>query len=155
MAKQPGKSLLLNQFVPYLMANLSKRISDSCATIYEGEFNLSISEWRILARLAESERHNSRTLGEITFMDKSKVSRAVKLLDEKGYLLREKDGADNRVTYLSLSAAGHKLYRQIAPEALAWEAKLLQALDIAEYRDLLRIIGKLDQRLDEFEEQPQ
>jgi DNA-binding MarR family transcriptional regulator len=87
----------------------------------------------------------------VTFMDKSKVSRAVKLLDEKGYLLKVKDVADQRVTYLSLSQTGRELYERIAPEALAWESQLLDALDITEYRDLIRIVEKLNRRLDEFD----
>jgi DNA-binding MarR family transcriptional regulator len=148
MAKAGGKSLLLNQFIPYLMVNLAKRISDSCATIYQQEFDVTIPEWRILARLAESKSENSRELAKLTFMDKSKVSRAVKLLDEKGYLVRVKADTDNRMTHLSLSKKGRKLYEGIAPEALRWESDLLSALDVTEYRDLIRIVRKLDSRLD-------
>jgi len=151
MADAKNSSLLLSQFFPYLMANLAKRISDSCATIYNEQFDLSIPEWRILARLAENEQQNSLELARLTFMDKSKVSRAVKLLDDKGYLRKEKDDSDNRVTYLSLSSRGTRLYHQIAPEALAWEGSLLEVLDVTEYRDLIRVIQKLDQRLDEFD----
>ena len=152
MADRLEKSLLLNHYVPYLMANLAKRISDSCGRIYEQEFDLTIPEWRVLARLAESARYNSRELGQITFMDKSKVSRAVKLLDNKGLLVKERDEADHRITYLSLNERGKALYHQIAPEALAWEADLLEALDTTEYRDLIRIMKKLDQRLDCFDQ---
>ncbi|MBE9540045.1 MAG: MarR family transcriptional regulator [Proteobacteria bacterium] len=143
-------SLLLNQFIPYLMANLAKRISGTCAVIYEENFDLTTPEWRILARLAESGRENSRELARLTFMDKSKVSRAVKLLNSKGYLSKRKDAADNRVTWLSLSKKGRKIYNNIAPEALAWEGELLDALSAVEYRNLLRIIHKLDCRLDMF-----
>ena len=150
-ARRGGKVLLLNQFIPYLLVNLAKRVSDSCASIYENDFDITIPEWRILARLAENDRQNSRELAAVTFMDKSKVSRAVKLLDEKGYLLKAKDVADQRVTYLSLSQAGRALYERIAPEALAWESRLLDALDITEYRDLMRIVEKLNRRLDQFD----
>jgi DNA-binding MarR family transcriptional regulator len=151
VARRGGKALLLNQFIPYLLVNLAKRVSDSCASIYETDFDVTIPEWRILARLAENDRQNSRELAAVTFMDKSKVSRAVKLLDEKGYLLKVKDVADQRVTYLSLSETGRELYERIAPEALAWESQLLDALDITEYRDLIRIVEKLNRRLDEFD----
>jgi DNA-binding MarR family transcriptional regulator len=150
-ARRGGKVLLLNQFTPYLLVNLAKRVSDSCASIYENDFDITIPEWRILARLAENDRQNSRELAAVTFMDKSKVSRAVKLLDKKGYLLKAKDVADQRVTYLSLSGAGRALYERIAPEALAWESRLLDALDITEYRDLMRIVEKLNRRLDQFD----
>jgi len=151
MTQHRARSVILNQFVPYRMVNIAKRISDSCAEIYMDDFSITIAEWRILARLGEDDRQNSRDIGEITFMDKSKVSRAVKLLDSKGYLVKEKDPNDNRVTYLSLSDSGRELYHQIAPRALEWEGKLISCLDIAEYRDLMRILEKLDRQLDEMQ----
>ncbi len=150
MADDSENFLLLNEFIPYLMANLAKRISDSCAVIYERNFDITVSEWRILARLAESDRENSRELARLTFMDKSKVSRAVKLLDDKGYLKREQDSRDRRVSYLSLSRKGRKLYSDIAPEALSWERDLVTALSTAEYRNLMCAMEKLDRRLDLF-----
>ena len=148
MAEHRGKSLLLNHFIPYRMVNLAKRISDSCADIYRDDFGISIPEWRILARLAEHDAQNSRCLGQVTFMDKSKVSRAVKQLDSKGYLSKRKDRDDNRVTYLSLTKAGRRLYHEIVPRALDWEKRLISALDIDEYRDLMRVLEKLERRLE-------
>ncbi len=148
MTEHSPRTVMLNQFIPYRMVNLAKRISDSCSDIYMDDFDVSVPEWRILARLAEHDRQNARDIGEVTFMDKSKVSRAVKLLDSKGYLNKAKDPNDNRVTYLSLSDTGRQLYNDIAPRALDWESRLISALDISEYRDLMRILEKLDRRLD-------
>lgn len=142
---------MLNQFIPYRMVNLAKRISDSCAEIYMHDFGLSIPEWRVLARLAEHDRQIARDLGSVTFMDKSKVSRAVNSLDDKGYICKEKDREDNRVSYLSLTASGRALYQQIAPRALDWEARLISTLDISEYRDLMRILEKLDRQIASME----
>ena len=84
-------------------------------------------------------------------MDKSRVSRAIRQLEGRGYVLRRIDKADNRASYLSLTTAGRKLYRQIVPKALKWEAEFLSVLDIPEYRDLLRIIGRLEAKLDHLE----
>ncbi|GAA4875874.1 MarR family winged helix-turn-helix transcriptional regulator [Ferrimonas pelagia] len=71
----------------------------------------------------------------------------MKALDAKDCLLKALDPSDNRANVLSLSAAGWALYHQIAPEALAWEAELLQVLSVTEYRDRLRILDKLDAQL--------
>ncbi|MFC6673898.1 MarR family winged helix-turn-helix transcriptional regulator [Marinobacterium aestuariivivens] len=152
MPEQSKKSLILQQFIPYRMVNTAKRISDSLSQIYGSEaFGVTIPEWRILARLAEDERLNARDIGRITQMDKSKVSRGVKLLDGKGYLIKVKDEQDNRVTYLSLSESGRRLYHELAPRALEWESRLIKALDTSEYRDLMRILEKLDKQLDGME----
>lgn len=150
MADQRVQTLILNQFLPYRMVNLAKRISDSFSEIYMHDFGVTVPEWRILAVLAESGQQNARDIGEITSMDKSKVSRAVKQLEDKGYLIKEKDKNDNRASYLSLSEAGKELYFNIVPRALGWEERLINALDISEYRDLMRVLEKLDQQLDTF-----
>ncbi len=90
-------SLILNQFLPFRLVNLAKRVSDTYSWVYDREFGLTIPEWRILARLGEQPGLSSKLIGEITLMDKSKVSRGVKQLEDKGLLLKNKDQQDNRV----------------------------------------------------------
>ena len=144
------RSLALNQYMPYQLVNLAKRVSEACNAEYGAPYGISVAEWRLLARLGQHRELSSRGLGEITFMDKSRVSRAIRQLENKGYAVRRLDKADNRASYLSLTADGRQLYRQIAPRALDWEAEFLSALDIPEYRDLLRIISKLESRLEQM-----
>ncbi|MCV6622584.1 MAG: MarR family winged helix-turn-helix transcriptional regulator [Cellvibrionaceae bacterium] len=148
LEKEP--SLILNQFLPFRLVNIAKRVSDTYSWVYNREFGLSIPEWRILARLGEQPGLSSKLIGEITLMDKSKVSRGVKQLEDKGLLVKNKDQQDNRVYYLSLTEAGQQLYHSIVPTALDWEAELLQALDVSEYRDLFRVLEKLDRRLEDM-----
>lgn len=154
MSEETPRTLILNQFIPYRMVNLAKRISDTFSEIYSEEFGITIPEWRVLAHLGEADRQNSRDLGKITFMDKSKVSRAVKQLDSKGFLIKEKDPNDSRASYLSLTANGRQLYSDIAPKALEWEAQLISGLNLGEYRDLLLCMQKLERQLDKMAESP-
>jgi DNA-binding MarR family transcriptional regulator len=152
LKKRANRTVMLNQFVPYRMVNLASNISNGCSKIYRSEFDISISEWRILARLAEHEKLNGKDIGRITFMDKSKVSRAIKILEEKQLIHRKKDVEDNRAVYLSLSEKGSEMYAEIAPRALDWEKELIEALDVSEYRDLMRIMEKLDKKVLEMEQ---
>jgi DNA-binding MarR family transcriptional regulator len=152
LKEKTNRTVMLNLFVPYRMVNLATNISNACSKIYRSEFDISIPEWRILARLAEHERLNAKDIGRVTFMDKSKVSRAVKILEEKQLIHRQKDENDNRAAYLSLSEMGIKIYAKIAPKALDWEEELIGALDVSEYRDLMRIIEKLDQKVLKMEQ---
>lgn len=147
MTEHSPREVMLNLFVPYRMVNLASTISNACSKIYKDDFDITIPEWRILARLAEHERLNAKNIGSVTFMDKSKVSRAVKLLEDKGFLLKEKDDKDNRASYLSLTEEGRAIYQKIAPRALEWEKQLISVLDSSEYRDLMRIIEKLDSQV--------
>ena len=114
-------SVQLNQFVPYRMVQLASNISLALSKIYKQTFDITIPEWRVLAQLAEQQKLYSKDIGEITSMDKSKVSRAVKALESKDYLIKQTDKKDNRAVYLSLSVKGQSLYQKIAPKALQWE----------------------------------
>lgn len=147
MSAQAQKSLILQHFIPYRMVNLAAEISDSLSEIYTGTFGISLPEWRIIAQLAEQDMLLAKSIGEITSMDKSRVSRAVKTLLDKHYINKTKDSSDARASYLSLTEQGRVLYHQIVPKALAWEAELISSLDSDEYRDLMRILEKLDRGL--------
>ena len=150
MSSANHRSLLLGQFMPYQMVNLAKRVSDACNAQFGEPFGISIAEWRVLAQLGQHTQVTSRGLGDITFMDKSRVSRALKQLEDKGYLSRSADPEDNRASFLSLTEPGQQLYARLVPLALAWEAEFLSALDTTEYRDLLSILSKLDGQLDKM-----
>lgn len=148
MSDDLADSLVLNQFIPYRVVSLGKQISDSLAKIYSEEFDLSVAEWRVLASLAELPAQTARDIGTLTSMDKVKMSRAVKLLDDKAYLLKKKNPNDNRASYLSLSAKGMRLYRDIAPRALAWEQELISVLQPAEHEVFMAVMDKLREQLE-------
>ena len=135
-------SVQLNQFVPYRMVQLASNISLALSKIYKQTFDITIPEWRVLAQLAEQQKLYSKDIGEITSMDKSKVSRAVKALESKDYLIKQTDKKDNRAVYLSLSVKGQSLYQKIAPKALQWEKQFMSVLEASEHRNLMKILDK-------------
>jgi len=140
-------SVQLNQFVPYRMVQLASNISLALSKIYKQTFDITIPEWRVLAQLAEQQKLYSKDIGEITSMDKSKVSRAVKALESKDYLIKQTDKKDNRAVYLSLSVKGQSLYQKIAPKALQWEKQFISVLEASEHRNLMKVLDKLDKQV--------
>jgi len=140
-------SVQLNQFVPYRMVHLASNISLALSKIYKQTFDITIPEWRVLAQLAEQQKLYSKDIGEITSMDKSKVSRAVKALESKDYLIKQTDKKDNRAVYLSLSVKGQSLYQKIAPKALQWEKQFISVLEASEHRNLMKVLDKLDKQV--------
>ena len=140
--------LRLRRFLPYRCNNLAEKISVSLSRIYVEEFGVSIPQWRILATLAEDNKLPAKRIGELTNMDKVRVSRAVSSLVEDGLLVRQVRADDNRSSLLRLSARGRRLYRRIVPKALAWEQSLVATLSAAEQRALFRLLDKLDDRVE-------
>ncbi|MFK7732181.1 MAG: MarR family winged helix-turn-helix transcriptional regulator [Pseudomonadales bacterium] len=142
------RTLVLNQFTPYRLVNLAKRVSDACNADFGEPNGVSVAEWRVLARLGEHDELSSRGLPDSTFMDKSRVSRAIASLEDKQLIQTRTDADDNRARIIGLSDSGRRLYKKMVPGALQWEASFLSALSVTELRDLLLSLSKLEAKLD-------
>jgi Transcriptional regulators len=138
--------LHLDRFVPYRLSVLSNIVSMSIAHAYEREFGLTIPEWRVLAVLARYPNLSAIEVAERTAMDKVAVSRAVQSLLAARRLVRTYDKGDRRRSMLRLSAQGRAVYTRVAPLALGYERKLLDALSASDRRALDRLIGRLMER---------
>ncbi len=135
--------LHLEHFVPYRLSVLTNIVSMSIAEAYEREFGLSIPQWRVIAVLARYPNLSAIEVAERTAMDKVAVSRAVQGLLADRRLVRTYDSGDRRRTRLRLSSAGQAVYTRVAPLALSYEKKLLDALSPTDRRALDRLLGRL------------
>src|SRR5215831_10188413 len=113
--------LELERFLPYRLSVLSNTVSQAIADIYERRFELSITEWRVMAVLARFEGLSAREVAERTAMDKVAVSRALARLVEAGRVHRGTHEGDKRRSVLSLSEAGWQVHDVVAPMARARE----------------------------------
>ena len=137
--------LELERFLPYRLSILSNRISQTIAREYQERFDLSMTEWRVIAVLARFDGDGllAREVAERTEMDKVAVSRALaRLVAAKRVMRRTHDG-DKRRSVLLLSAKGWKIHDVVAPLARTHEREMLARLDVEERRMLTRILDKL------------
>jgi len=135
--------LKLEQFLPYRLSILSNKVSQSIAREYEQRFDLSVTEWRVMAVLARFDALSAREVAERTAMDKVAVSRALARLVDAGRVSRRTHDGDKRRSVLRLSARGWKIHDAVAPLALQHERELLGQLSLAEREVLSRILDKL------------
>jgi DNA-binding MarR family transcriptional regulator len=138
--------LHLEHFVPYRLSVLTNIVSMSIADAYEREFGLTIPQWRVIAVLARYPDLSAIEVAERTAMDKVAVSRAVQGLLAARRLVRSYDAGDRRRSRLRLSSAGKSVYTRVAPLALNYERKLLDALSPTDRKALDRLVGRLIDR---------
>lgn len=141
----PAAGLELDRFLPYRLSVLSNRISGAIAREYSQRFALGVTEWRVMAVLGRYPELSAGEVAQRTAMDKVAVSRAVASLLEAGRLQRDIHGGDRRRSVLRLSPAGHAIYDEVAPLALAFERSLLGEMDAAERALLFRLLDRLDE----------
>ena len=137
--------LELERFLPYRLSILSNRVSHAIAREYQQRFDLSMTEWRVMAVLAryDGEGLSASAVAGHTEMDKVAVSRALtRLVTAKRVTRRAHDG-DKRRSVLRLSAAGWKVHDTVAPLAREHERAMLAELSAEDRRALTRILDKL------------
>ncbi|WP_257387778.1 MarR family winged helix-turn-helix transcriptional regulator [Tahibacter caeni] len=135
--------LELEKFLPYQLSVLSNTVSQAIAREYADRFQLSITQWRVVAVLGRYDGLSAREVAERTAMDKVAVSRAVAELMKDGRVRRATADHDKRQSVLSLTAKGRKVHAEVAPLALEHERRLLAHLDADEQHWLGQIIDKL------------
>lgn len=143
MTDDSDKQLKLEEFLPYRLSLLSNTVSRAIATSYAERFDLSISEWRVIAVLSQFPGISAAQVAERTAIGKVAVSRAVSRLIKSQRIQRRFADADRRRSILELTDQGHAIYVEIRPIAQRYEDTLLNGLSETERRQLDALLTKL------------
>ncbi|MFV0543681.1 MAG: MarR family winged helix-turn-helix transcriptional regulator [Marinicella pacifica] len=135
-------------FIPYQLSALSLKISKGLSKHYRSRFNISVPEWRVLVILNNHPDITAKTIAEHTQMDKVPISRALKLLNEKNYIVQKAHSDDARATINRLSDRGEDLMAVVIPDAVKYEESLLGQLSRQERQQLSHLIAKFNRILD-------
>jgi DNA-binding MarR family transcriptional regulator len=79
-------------------------------------------------------------------MHKTKVSRAVAMLEKRKLLSRRANRADMRESFLSLTPAGRTIYEDLAPIALEFALKLTESVNPGDRAAFDRALQQLTDR---------
>lgn len=138
-----ARKLRLQDYLPYRLSVAANAVSRLIAQAYEIQFALRIPQWRLIAVLADEGPLTPQALCGRTIMDKVTVMRAAQSLLRRRLLRRLPNTKDGRSHRLSMTAAGRRLYEQIVPLALKYQALLvagMEAGDIARLEQMLKVL---------------
>ena len=127
-SSERGAELALEDFLPYRLNRLADLVSRSFSRIYRERHGMTRPEWRVLASLGEFGRATASDIVAHSSQHKTKVSRAVASLEERGWLSRRVDEADRRIEWLTLTATGSKVYAELAELARSFQQQLADDL---------------------------
>ena len=138
--------LKLEQFLPYQLNVVSSLVSQALSRVYARRYGIGVPEWRVLVTLGQFEAMTAKAIGAHTHMHKTKVSRAVALMEKRRLLARRANREDKREAFLSLTAAGQAMYEEIAPHALDFAKRLTEILTPADREAFNRALKLLTAR---------
>lgn len=139
----PLQTLELENFLPYRLSVLAQIVSESLHDLYAGPFDLTVTQWRVMAALGRFAPLTASDVGQRIVMDKVAVSRAVARLMKRGLVERATDRKDRRRASLALSAEGLAMHARIVPIALEYEQRLYAALTAGERTQFDRLTDRL------------
>lgn len=143
---EPEAALKLEEFLPYRLNVCANMVSQALSRIYAERYKIGVPEWRVLVTLGQFGMMTAKAIGAHSCMHKTKVSRAVALLERRKLVARRANRADLREAFLSLTPAGRDIYGELAPIAIEFANKLLESVDPADRAALDRAIKKLTER---------
>lgn len=129
--------------VAYRMNYIANFYVGPLVAMMERSFKLTRSEWIVLFCLMRQPRLNAQQISTVTGRPKTSIASAVKLLQKKGLITRKTDIADSRRRVLHLSESGQRTYAAIIKSFVEREQEMLETLDPAERRELVRLFGKI------------
>lgn len=93
------------------------------------EYGITSAEYAFLLYLYRKDGLTQDDLSTYLYIDKSATARAIKSLEEKGYIIRNKDSVDKRCNrvYLSEKAKSHE--DEIKRRVLRWSEFLTEDMD--------------------------
>jgi DNA-binding MarR family transcriptional regulator len=120
--------LKLEEFLPYQLSLVASLVSQALSRVYARRYKIGVPEWRVLVTLGQFGVMTGKTIGVRTQMHKTKVSRAVAVMEKRKLLSRRVNRADMREAFLSLTAPGRAMYEEVAPHALDFAHRLTEIL---------------------------
>ncbi len=146
VARGDDAPLKLEQFLPYRLNVVASVVSQALSRIYAERYGIGVPEWRVLVTLGQYGMMTGKAVGAHSHMHKTKVSRAVALLEKRKMVARRANRADLREAFLSLTPAGRAIYEDLAPIALDFARRLSETIEPSDRKAFERAIDRLTER---------
>ena len=137
----------LREFLPFLLNQAAEECSLEFQRIYKNRYGMLRTEWRVLFHLGIYGEMTARDIGSRAKIHKTKISRAVRRLEQRRYLQRLRDQNDRRIERLSLTTSGQVVYRELRGIARDYDEELATRFttdEAALLRMMLRRLARMD-----------
>lgn len=139
-----GTDIDLARYLPQMLnqvaARMNERLAEELRTI-----DLPLPHWRIIAILNWRGACSLKEIRQWTVIDMSTASRAVKRLEEQGYVSRDWKSDDSRSRQISLTQKGDKLFARASPIVAGFHHYIFGDRTNEDHEAMMRVLdGALD-----------
>src|SRR5882724_13114885 len=142
-----GPLLDLDRYVPAFVTFIANKLSNSATALYQRNFGVNITEWRIMSLLAIEPGIPASRICNVIGFDKGPVSRNLSMLQKRGLVVIRTAPDDGRTHTISLTARGRAIHDKVIVAALERERRLLSCLKKDEREVLIDLLRRLHENL--------
>jgi MarR family transcriptional regulator, 2-MHQ and catechol-resistance regulon repressor len=113
-------------------------------------FDLTPSQFDIIATLGNTDGMTCKTLGEKTLITKGTMTGVLDRLDKKGLIERGKNLDDKRCQFVRLTAQGNAVFQEVFPQVVQHGKTLFSQYAEADFAAIERELGKLKRVIDHY-----
>lgn len=124
----------------YKVSVLADQVARRVGEVVRRVSGLNLSQWRVIAAIADRPGRTASEVVAITPMDKGIVSRATATLVERGLVQRRASSSDGRLSHLFLTNDGEDAYQSIIAALATTGADGMATLDGADTRAFLAML---------------
>ncbi|GFZ34098.1 MarR family transcriptional regulator [Clostridium zeae] len=132
------KDKMLGRYISQLY-----RLGSAFITKELSKFNIGYGQFMFLVELYKHESMCQEELAEMLHIDKGTTARAIKKLEEQGYVVRIKDISDRRAYKLSVTDKAKEIEPHIRDILYDWNDKLTSDLTEDEKKMALELMSKI------------
>lgn len=107
------------------------------------EYNIGQGQFMFLLELYIEDGRNQEELAEVLKIDKGTTARAIKKLEESGFIRREKDEKDKRSNRVYLTKEGKEMKDNILFVLNQWDKKMSEQLYEEERELMIKLLKKV------------
>ncbi len=120
----------IDNFLPYRLSRVAERLSAHFMRFSGVGEEISWAEWQVLWSLGEQIHRTAKAISGHSGLTKTKISRAVKALEDRRWLERCRDHDDRRFELLALTAPGMEGYALLKRRATDYQRWLEGVIDM-------------------------
>jgi len=132
MALLRAREAVMKKFIPSLREN-----------------DLSSQQWRVKSALNEEQGLDITELGDRCFLLMPSLSRIIQNLEKRILVTRSHSEADNRRSVISLTVAGEKLFKEIAPASVERYNLITEKFGYGKLELLYELLDELIEKIDD------
>lgn len=137
----------LDDFLPFRLHLAAESTSQRFYPQYRDEFSINRTEWRVLFHIGQHGPINAKHISRMSRLEKSKISRAITKLEQRGWLERSYSKEHRRSHDLLLTTNGTEMFRKLAEMASDFNALLEEHLGKGEMQNILQQLRSLEDKI--------